>query len=253
MEFPGFIGATYQSRSASFDAERCINLYVEAGESGQAKNTAMLLGAPGLQRYCLFPTAAGVRGLYTASRGRVFAVAGISLYEIFAGGTFIERGTLSTQYGPVSMSDNGLHLLIVDGSPAGYAMVFETNIFVVLHSPGFLGADRVAFFDGFFVLNHPGTEQFYISGLFDGLHYDSLDFASMESNPDLLITLEVQNANCCFSARAAVNYGSMQGLQISPLPLSRERNSGRDVLPGILCKIFIGSDRTPMGLAWCTI
>lgn len=44
-----FIGPSYQSRSLTLDAQRCVNLYPEVDESEQGKTVAALIGTPGLQ------------------------------------------------------------------------------------------------------------------------------------------------------------------------------------------------------------
>jgi len=41
-------------------------------------------------------------------------------------------------------------------------------------------------------LNHPGTQQIYVSGLYAGGTYAGLDFASDEASPDLVVSLEGQ-------------------------------------------------------------
>jgi hypothetical protein len=192
MDFEGFIGASYLTRSPNQDSQRCVNLYLEASESGTSKAKAMLLGTPGLSRWCTLPAAGGVRGLYTASGGRCFAVCGQTLYELLVSGTSVARGTLVSTSGVVSMADNGRQLLLVDGTAAGYLLTFLTNAYAAISSAAFYGADRVAFFDGYFVLNRPGTAQVYISGLYDGATYTGLEFATAESSPDLLLSLEVE-------------------------------------------------------------
>ena len=191
MNFPNFIGPAYTARSPNQDSQRCVNLYLEKDESGGGKSPAMLVGTPGLTRFTTLATA-GVRGLYTASGGRCFAVSGTVLYELAAGGTATARGTLVSTTGPVSMSDNGLQVIIVDGTTAGYLLTLGTNTFAAITDDAFYGADRVSVFDNYFVLNRPGTQQLYISGLLDGAAYDGTDFASAESSPDLLVALEVE-------------------------------------------------------------
>ncbi len=190
MQFPNFIGGAYLSRSAPFDAETLVNLYLEAGSPG-SKAPAMLLGTPGLS---LFATLAGgsVRGLYCASNGRCFAVSGTHLYELASDGTATARGTLVSASGVVSLADNGVQLIIVDGTAAGYVFVFATSAYAAIVSAAFYGADRVAHFDGYILLQRPGTQQLYYSGLHDAATYDGLDFASDEASPDPIIALEVQ-------------------------------------------------------------
>ena len=57
--------------------------------------------------------------------------------------------------------------VIVDG-PNGYFYAYGTTstigpigTFQQIHDPAFLGADRVAFIDGWWVFNQPGTQTFY--------------------------------------------------------------------------------------------
>ncbi len=190
MEFPNFIGGAYLARSPSFAAESLVNLYLEAGNP-TTKSPAMLLGTPGLLLFC---TLAGgsVRGLYTTSGGRCFAVCGTVLAELHSDGTTTPRGDLVSASGPVSMADNGLELLVVDGTAAGYVLTLATNAYAAITDDAFYGADRVAYFDGYILLQRPGTQQLYYSGLHDAATYDGLDFASDEASPDPIIALEVQ-------------------------------------------------------------
>src|SRR6266446_5726898 len=190
MDFKGFIGASYTARSPNLDAETCINLYLEPGAPG-SKSPAALYGTPGLLLFATLSTGP-VRGLYTASNGRCFAVSGTHLYELASDGTATVRGALVTATGVVSMADNGLELIVVDGTTAGYLLTLSTNAYTAITDDAFFGADRVAFFDGYFVLNHPGTQQIYISGLYAGGTYDGTEFASDEASPDMVVSLEVQ-------------------------------------------------------------
>ena len=191
MNFDGFIGASYRTRSPNFDAETCVNLYLEPGAPG-SKARAMLLGTPGLRLFTTLTGPGGVRGLYTASGGRCFAVCGLHLYELVAGGTATLRGTLATDTGPVDMADNGVELIVVDGTAAGYLLTLSGNAFAAISASGFAGSSRVAFLDGYFVLARPGTQQCYVSGLYAGGTYDATDFASAESVPDQILALAVQ-------------------------------------------------------------
>lgn len=190
MQFPGFIGGAYLSRVPNFAAETLVNLYYEPGNA-TTKAPAMLLGSPGLSLFATLPGGA-CRGLYTSSGGRCFAVGGGTLYELASSGTATARGTLASSSGPVSLSDNGLEVILVDGTPAGYLLTLSSNAYAAITDDAFFGADRVAFFDGFFVLNHPGTQQIYVSGLYAGGVYDGTEFASDEASPDLVVSLEVQ-------------------------------------------------------------
>ena len=178
-----FVGPAYVYRSISFDGQRSVNLMPIKSEVDTSKDITALMGTPGLKTFLTLPKAP-IRACRNIQE-RGFVVAGNSLYEIFVDGTFVERGVLDSSTGFVSMSDNGLQLIMVDG-PNGHVFTLATNAFVKITSPNFLGADTVTFLDGYFVLNKPDSQIFYISALYDGLTYNALDFASAEGSPDLI-------------------------------------------------------------------
>lgn len=103
-------------------------------------------------------------------------------------------GTLNTATGPVSIRDSGIGGLVcmVDG-PYGYYYVFGAGgsdvggigTFTRILDPNFLGANTVAFIDGWFIFNQPGTQKFYTtaqpySGAFDASYYAYKDAFSDE-------------------------------------------------------------------------
>jgi len=102
----------------------------------------------------------------------------------------------------VSMSDNGFQLCIVSGqAKAGW--ILDTNSqsatygFQRITDPNFYPAATVAFFDGYFVFDRMGTNEFFVSNLYDGTTYNGLAFASAESQPDF-VTGTVQNLQLLF-------------------------------------------------------
>jgi hypothetical protein len=166
-----------------------VNLYLELGAPGTGKAPAWLVGTPGLRRFCTLPSMFGCRGAFTAGNGRAFVCCGPELWEVFAGGTYKSRGTLATSVGPVSMADNGLQLIVVDGSTAGYLLVFESGLMAPIGDPDFVGGDVVVFLDGYFITNAPGTDQFYISGLLDGNAWNASEASSAEGRADPIRSL----------------------------------------------------------------
>lgn len=120
MRFQGFIGPSYTLQSVDVDCQRTVNLYPEIDESGTGDEGEVmsLVGTPGLRLLCTLPTGP-VRGTYTDSTGQLWAVGGDVLYQISNLWAFTAFGTLSTTTGPISFSDNGLQLVLVDG-PYGY-------------------------------------------------------------------------------------------------------------------------------------
>jgi hypothetical protein len=130
MEYGSFVGPTYQLQNISANCQRCINLYPQADESGAGKGRAYLLSTPGLVRVAdLTGTAAGgIRGTYTASNERLFAVVGAFLVELGATGAILGTYPLpgETGTGLVSMTDNGRDMLICTG-PNAYWFHFAAN------------------------------------------------------------------------------------------------------------------------------
>lgn len=194
MRFTGFIGPSYLKRSPNVDAQRCVNLYPEANESGDSKEREpmALFGTPGLNLQCTLASGP-VRGIYTSSFGVVYAVGGNILYQVNSDFSTTVLGTLNTATGSVSMADNGLQLFVVDG-PNGYYWTFGDSTFTVVTDPAFLGANFVTYQDGYFIFNQPSSGNFYLSGLL-ATTFDALDFGSSSGNPNNLISIVSINRN----------------------------------------------------------
>ena len=191
MQFP-FVGASYQARSRTFDAQRCVNLYPELSQSGPApsKSVMALIGTPGLALWSAL-AGGGIRGLLRFSATRAIAVCGANVYTVTTAGVGTLIGTISSGATPVSMATNGTAVMLVTGA-TGYVVDPVAGTVTQITDPDFVGADAVFFLDGYFVFNKPGTGQFQITSLY-GTDIDSLDFATAEGSPDLLLTLIVDH------------------------------------------------------------
>lgn len=187
-----FLGPSYTLRSKNIDAQRSVNLYPTLDETGEGKNAASMVGTPGLLTLAS-ATNTAARGAWSTG-ARAFQVNGNTLYEIASDGTKTSRGTLLTNTGFVSLSDNGIQLVLVDG-PYGYIFTLGTNAFGQITDPDFYGANTVCYIDGYFVFNRPVTGKYYISAILDGTAYDQLDFASAEGSPDNLVGVAAVRRN----------------------------------------------------------
>jgi len=192
-----FVGGSYTLRALPADAQKTVNFYVETVESKQGKTPVVLLGTPGLKLFAAIglPAGQGIRGngLYTThadTLDRCFIAAGNDLYEVTAYGELVQRGFFLTSQGPVSMADNGLYLVIVDGY-YGYSLNLQTNLFRQIIDPNFPGADRVQTLDHYLLFNRPLSNQFFWTDL-NNINFDALDFASVDGFPDRLVSLLVQ-------------------------------------------------------------
>jgi hypothetical protein len=180
----GVVGPSYVQRSLPWNAQRSVNLYPVADESG-AEVSAMY-GTPGLS---LFATAgAGPhRGAFRSAKDRAFFVSDSTLYEAFSDETVTSRGSLLTNSGRVSLAEGLTQLLICDGEKL-YSFTYDTNSFVIVSGGGLpASVGFVTNIDGYFVVTENNTGRFYISDINDGLTWNPLDFATAESNPDILI------------------------------------------------------------------
>ena len=122
------LGGTYQARSIIADAQRCLNLYPEKNpEDASAPYTNLLTPGTVLK---VTPSSAGVaRCLYTATNGSLYYVCGQNVYYIDSTWTQHLLGMLATNLTtPVAMQDNGLVIILVDGTTAGYAINLQTGI-----------------------------------------------------------------------------------------------------------------------------
>lgn len=162
MKVPLTEGA-YQTRSVISSAQRCVNLYPEKN-APDSPFPVSFYPTPGLK-----PLAAAVgfahRCAFRASNGSFYEVIGPFVYATSRQWARTLLGTIQNGPDPVSMQDNGLAILLVDGSINGYAIDLATNQFAPVsgQSGAFYGSNFVDIVDGFFLLNRPGTNQWYIS------------------------------------------------------------------------------------------
>lgn len=231
--FTGFIGPSYTLGSVNVDCQRCVNLYPELNEVGTGKEQeiASLVGTPGLET--LVTLGAGpIRGMWRASNGRSFVVSGTKLYELDDEFEETERGTLTSLTGEVSMADNGIQLVIVDGLD-GYYLTFATDVFTEITDENFQGANQVVYSDGYFVFNKPDSDYFYIADL------NSITFLGeekqLEGSPDLLIGIAAYKQNLWFFGHDSTEIYYNSGNADFPF----ERVQGAFVEKGIAARFSI--------------
>lgn len=204
----GFAGGFDESADPYQDAQVCINFYPEAVPSDKAKEVVGLLGTPGLIQVAAAPGCAApgfsntmtewplpstiqnqpVRGMWVlpgSTQALVVISSACYLATIATYGSqnvagslnlkFI--GNLNTTSGFVCIRDNnaGGFAAIVDG-PFGYFYNIAAQTLSQIVNAAFLGADTVAFIDGWWIFNRPGTQTFYTntpqySETFDGTYF----------------------------------------------------------------------------------
>ena len=215
----GLAGGQDNAPNKRQDDQMCINFYAEVDQT-DAKEVLGLLGCPGLTQLVAAPgggapgftstmtvwpqpysgPALPVRGLWELpNKTTALAVIGNGCYlvtatqsapTVFPTLTMALVGTLQTSTGPVSIRDNnaGGYAVIVDG-PYGYLYNLSTQAFKQIADPAFLGADTVAFIDGWWIFNKPGTQTFYTNAKPYSTSFNSLFFALKDAAADNLVAV----------------------------------------------------------------
>lgn len=178
----GGLGAVEDVQSGT---ERTINCFPE---KNQGKTEWRLRNSPGLKPFVDFEVSGGIRAGHEVN-GRAFVVAGTNFIEFYSDGSFTVRGALSANLPtPVSIDDNGLQIVMTDGLNA-YVFTLRTNEFTKVTDEDWYPSKTVAVVDGYAVFARTGTGQYFHSDLYDALTYIPSDFASAETNPDILVAV----------------------------------------------------------------
>lgn len=209
------VGQSYQEDSLSLNAERTINLYPIVSPTG--KETTALYGTPGKRLFAHAGTGS-CRGCFAAKNGRAFEVIGSELYEIDSAANMVVRGALKQSAGAVTMDENGFHLAICDGATI-YILTYETNEFVEIKEAAFMGASTVTCVDGYFIVSVPRSGKYQISGQYNGLTWDALDFKTAESDSDNLLRVMKSLGQLWLFGAASTEVHSNTGA--SAFPFSR--------------------------------
>lgn len=198
MERVPLLGGSDSRRSIIANAQRRVNYFPELNREDSPTKFTMY------QRPGLTPRMQGgpgaVRILYRASSGAGYTVIGTKVYSINSRNNALTQiGTIQSSQFPVSMIDNGIDILLVDGTPNGYTIHLGTNAFAgFVDSSGlFQGADRVDTIDTFIIWNMPGTNR-WGSTLSNTLTIDPTYFAAKSDYPDPLRTLIVNRHEIVF-------------------------------------------------------
>jgi hypothetical protein len=197
----GFVGASYTTRSIYQNDQECINFYPEIDPTKQPgqRGIVALYPTPGLVTEIQFPTPGEIRGMRALSGLKyAIAVCGNKVYRIATDLTYLEVGTLLSDEGPVSITDNimtsdGLTAYLVDGAHRYYYIV-DTNKFQVLPSSDgdWEGATVVDTVDNYVAYNEPGTQNWAVTDLGSPLS-TTLLYGSKDGSPDTLVSLIVDH------------------------------------------------------------
>jgi hypothetical protein len=185
--------------SLDISAKRCINLYPEVYNDGNTKTVKSLRCTHGL---LLLTTLTGfgqrIRGLYVSSTGVFFGLNGKSLFSIDTAGATTSRATLSTgdtfsTATIVRMADNGVSMLIADGTTSAITYVLATNTATAITDADYPGGSFCGILDGFYIVNKPNTLFAYYSAIDDPTTWSALSTITKEGTTDYINGLIVSN------------------------------------------------------------
>ncbi len=134
-----------------------------------------------------------VRALLYATPDDLYAVSGDTVWRITypsLGKTFL--GNIVTNVGKAFMASGGDYLCIVDGCK-GYAWNYQIETWVEINFPDSFSPSSLTFQDGYFIVSKDGSSRFYISGSYDAINWDPLDYATKEGANDDIVCVYSHN------------------------------------------------------------
>ena len=185
MLYPGFVSGSYESQSPFADLEKTVNWYPEPIEPNSVPWSSALYPCPGFTEYV---TVANVntRALFSMA-GRVYAVIGNTVYQVFANNTAVAvtNPTVANNPSPAQIASNGDaggELLIASGTN-GYLLTISSNTLTTIAN--LAGKCTMAgMIDGYFLAFDSSASKFFISGLNDGTTWDATQYAQRSIAPD---------------------------------------------------------------------
>ena len=210
------VGEEYADDNRHWSSQHCINYLPVPAERSGTLTQWQLRQAPGLRPLVrIIQEHAGeaqpeieagpVRGMREVE-GKLFVVAGTTLYQISNGLVAIPYGTIPG-VSRVSMAHNqrglGNELLIATGS-AGYVFNTSTLVLQKITDEAYPGAFIAAYIDSYIAQVEPQGRYWFHSDLADALSYNSLDRYEAEGQPDRIVSLYVSHREALLFGRETI-------------------------------------------------
>jgi hypothetical protein len=200
-------GVSQYGKSLNVTAQDRLNCYLEV-QPGDDRARVAIYGTPGLDLFTSFGDTP-IRGIYQRT-DFLYVVHRGTFYEVNNAAVKTAKGTIGTTSGKVYMWDNGSQLMLTDGV-LGYIYTFATGVFTQIVDADYPGARTITWQDGYFIINKPNSQQFYVSAINNGLAWDALDFASAESNPDDIVAVWTDNSTLYLFGAVSTEFWSNSG------------------------------------------
>ena len=229
-------GSELKSYSQAVSSQRRLNMMYDIRVDND-RSSIVAVNTPGSSLFITLPTYP-IRGWRVINQ-YLYVLAGNTLYRVFTDGSYVIYGTIGTSTGYVSMADNSVVLMIVDGVQ-GYlvslppAAVAAPQIITDTNFPN--GANSVAMLDTRFIVNQPlsttDTRRFAVSQLFLGLSgsttlancFSATDgsgqiYGTKENYSDTLVAVEVYSGVLILWGKYSIEL--WQDVASTPLPYAR--------------------------------
>jgi hypothetical protein len=183
-----FFGGSAGGVHPYVDTAQITNFYLENVQT-QGKGEVVAYSWPGYGAPYISGLAGTIRSLYTLNN-LLYVVAGNSFYVIAPPNNVATvLGTLSTNNGQVSITDNAVQIFLTDGL-AGYIYNTQTAVFTKISDANFPPLPTgAAYQDGYFLVGKGNSRQFFVSAQYDGTTWTPVSFASKEQFTDNLVSI----------------------------------------------------------------
>lgn len=206
--FP-LVGNRLNFGSPSITAQERINCFIEQSSDS---SDVTIYRTPGLQ---LFVTVGSTPIRAVFGTGDFLGVVSDSnIYAINNSGLSTLAGFLTTTTGRVSIATNGSQTIVVDGTDQ--ARLIDTSASTSEYVTLPASCTNVCYLDSYFIAGGGDSQQFYISGQYDGSTWNALDFASAESNPDNLVSVFADHGQLMLFGEFTVEIWGNNGAQDFP-------------------------------------
>jgi len=225
-------GGGINAYSSAVSRQRRLNCFFDTRQDGD-KAQVIIRGTPGSVLFVTLPTYP-IRG-WRQVNGVLYVCAGQAFYSVTTAGVVTALGAMNTGTNTlVSMADNGVQILIVDGTYGWvYTLVTGTYNQTALNTAGSFGritadanfpngATAAAFMDGYGIVNRPNTRQAYVSGFYDFTLWTASslpNYFTKENSSDLLVALDVLNGAIVLWGAQTTEFWQNAGT--SPNPFGR--------------------------------
>jgi hypothetical protein len=213
MPYVDIVGQSYQLDERNLSGQRTINWHMEiyGDEDDSTKSKTALKPVPGgrLERLMSAVTTDTCRGMYVSSKGptnsntaRLYGCWGTTVYRFSENFTPYALGDVAKTGEDVSMIDNGLDFVIVDGIKCYKSSLLDVDGSATLTEvtlplgggtvPQTIRPTHISFMKQRLVVNNRDADTFYYSKLalteFDAVN--NFDFYSAEQYPDNILALQ---------------------------------------------------------------